>query len=515
MTEATMDKSLRADTAARPVSPLLVAVKEAIFTAVLVFLLGILMVGFQTQAIQGQYLSFVTRFSDVAWAVAIVPIGRFLMALDRQGQSWPALIIGGLGFLYFFGCGAIGVAEADLYKTLPLPFDAPMVNVIFGLGALLVFGTAVKTRRTAHIGRQTLPMREAAEAKRARIAHGFSSVVGPLLILVAIVLPWTPWGDRKLVDSLVLVLTYVMLGWGLNIVVGLAGLLDLGYVAFYAVGAYTYAKLSTELGLTFWESLPLAGIMSASFGIALGFPVLRLRGDYLAIVTLGFGEMIRIVLINWQVFTGGPNGIGNIPKITFFGHPFERNPPEGVTAFHQLFGLEFSGAQRVYFLYYVILVLALITNFVTIRLRKLPLGRAWEALREDETACRALGINPTNTKLTAFAMGAMFAGFAGSFFASRQGFISPESFTFIESAVILAIVVLGGMGSQVGVALAAILLIGLPEALRELALYRMLAFGGTMVLIMLWRPKGLLSYREPTLLLHSRKTKKAQASGVA
>ena len=142
----------------------------------------------------------------------------------------------------------------------------------------------------------------------------------------------------------------------------------------------------------------------------------------------------------------------------------------------------------------------------------MPIGRAWEALREDETACRALGINPTNTKLTAFAIGAMFAGFAGSFFAARQGFVSPESFTFIESAIILAIVVLGGMGSQVGVALAALLLIGLPEVLRDLSLYRMLVFGGVMVLIMLWRPKGLLAYREPTLLLHGKKRKKAEAA---
>ncbi|MDY0883237.1 high-affinity branched-chain amino acid ABC transporter permease LivM [Dongia soli] len=513
MTDTTMEKRLpgEAVTSNAP-SPLLVAIKETIFTAVLVFLLGILMVGFQTQAIQGQYLSFVTRFSDVIWAVAIVPIGRFLLALDRQGISWPALIVGGLAFLYFFGAGSTGVMELDVYKTLPLPFEEPMVNVIFGLGALLVCGTAIKSIRTAGEGRQTLPAREAAEARRANFAKRLSGVLGPALVAIAIVLPWTPWGDRQLVDSLILVLTYVMLGWGLNIVVGLAGLLDLGYVAFYAVGAYTYAKLSTELGLSFWESLPIAGALAAAFGVTLGFPVLRLRGDYLAIVTLGFGEMIRIVLINWQVFTGGPNGIGSIGKITFFGFPFERKVPEGVTAFHDLFGLQFSGAHRVYFLYYVILVLALITNFVTIRLRKLPIGRAWEALREDETACRALGINPTNTKLTAFALGAMFAGFAGSFFATRQGFVSPESFTFIESAVILAIVVLGGMGSQVGVALAAILLIGLPEALRELALYRMLAFGASMVLIMLWRPKGLLSYREPTILLHA-KNKKAMVSG--
>lgn len=495
-------------------SPFFVAIKEAVYTAVLVLLLGILMVGFETQAIQGQYLSFVTRFHDVLWAIAIVPIGRFLMALDRLGRSMPALVLGSLGLIYFFGSGVIGLAELPLYKSIPLPFDEPMVNIIFGLGALLVLGTALKTRRTANQGRQTLPMREAAEAKQAKIARNLSTVLGPLLIIVAIILPFSPWGDRQLVDSLVLVLTYVMLGWGLNIVVGLAGLLDLGYVAFYAVGAYTYAKLSNEFGWGFWQCLPIAGVLSATFGIALGFPVLRLRGDYLAIVTLGFGEMIRIVLINWEGFTGGPNGIGDFTKITFFGHPFERIPPEGVTAFHQLFGLPFNGAQRVYFLYYVILALALITNFITMRLRKMPIGRAWEALREDETACRALGINPTNTKLTAFAMGAMFAGFAGSFFATRQGFVSPESFTFIESAIILSIVVLGGMGSQVGVALAAILLIGLPEMMRELELYRMLAFGGSMVLIMLWRPKGLLAHREPTLLLNPRK-KKAQAAGAA
>jgi branched-chain amino acid transport system permease protein len=224
--------------------------------------------------------------------------------------------------------------------------------------------------------------------------------------------------------------------------------------------------------------------------------------------------MVRIILINWQSFTGGPNGISGIERITFFGIPFDRSPPEGTVAFHQLFGLEFSTMHRILFLYYVILMLALVTNFFTIRLRRLPIGRAWEALREDETACRALGINPTNTKLTAFAMGAMFAGFAGSFFAVRQLFVSPESFVFLESAVILAIVVLGGMGSQVGVALAAIILIGMPEVMRELSLYRMLAFGAVMVLIMLWRPKGLLAHREPTVLLR-RGEKKKQAGAPA
>ncbi len=496
-------------------SPLIEAAKDAVFAAVLVFLLSWLMIGYQTQVLQGQSMSYITRYSDVLSAVILIPAGRFLMTLTRFGRVWPAIIGGTLCFLYLFGAGVVGVMELPLYGELfvtvdplqpdTLPFEQPMVNVIFGIGAFFVLAAGLRARRKRLVGAQSLEAREAAESRQARVSKNLSGILGPLLIALAIIIPWTPWGDRKLVDSLVLVMTYVMLGWGLNIVVGLAGLLDLGYVAFYAVGAYTYAKLSVDLGLNFWESLPIAGAIAATFGLALGFPVLRLRGDYLAIVTLGFGEIIRLILINWQWFTGGPNGLGNIAKIDFFGIPFERNPKEGELAFHTLFGIDFSTTHRVYFLYYVIIGLALITNFVTLRLRKMPIGRAWEALREDETACRALGINPTNTKLTAFAIGAMFAGFAGSFFATRQGFVSPESFTFIESAVILAIVILGGMGSQVGVALAAILLIGLPEVLRELSLYRMLVFGGVMVLIMLLRPKGLLSFRVPTIQLHGKK----------
>ncbi len=183
--------------------------------------------------------------------------------------------------------------------------------------------------------------------------------------------------------------------------------------------------------------------------------------------------------------------------------------------FHSFFNLAYSPTDRIIFLYYVILVMALATNLFTLRIRKLPVGRAWEALREDEIACRSLGINPRNTKLTAFSIGAMFGGFGGSFFATRQGFISPESFTFIESAVILAIVVLGGMGSQIGVVFAAILLIGLPEIFRELHQYRMLAFGAAMVLIMVWRPQGLLAHREPTLHLPERPPDAPRVAGAA
>jgi branched-chain amino acid transport system permease protein len=251
--------------------------------------------------------------------------------------------------------------------------------------------------------------------------------------------------------------------------------------------------------------------LAAIFGVLLGFPVLRLRGDYLAIVTLGFGEMIRIVLVNWQSFTGGPNGLTSIPRPTFFGLVFTRSPDEGEVAFHDFFGLEYSATHRLMFLYFVVLALALVTNAFTMRIRRLPIGRAWEALREDEIACRAHGINPTNTKLTAFAIGAMFGGFAGSFFATRQGFISPESFTFIESALILAVVVLGGMGSQIGVVFAATLLVVLPELGREFAEFRMLIFGAAMIAIMVWRPHGLLARRDPSIRLHGPRRREASA----
>jgi len=329
----------------------------------------------------------------------------------------------------------------------------------------------------------------------------FAIAIGFLFIL-----PFMPEVDRRIVDLATLVLIYVMLGWGLNIVVGLAGLLDLGYVAFYAVGAYTFALLGTVHDWSFWGSLPVAGAVAAMFGVLLGYPVLRLRGDYLAIVTLGFGEIIRVVLTNWVEFSGGPNGIAGIPRPTLFGLEFTRRAPEE-QSFHHYFGIDFSGDHRIIFLYYVILVLALLTNFFVLRIRKLPIGRAWEALREDEIACRSLGINPVNTKLSAFALGAMFGGFAGAFFASRNGFISPESFTFIESAIILAIVVLGGMGSQIGVVFAASAIVLLPEFLREFSEYRMLFFGMAMVLVMLWRPQGLMSNRRPTVVLPAMDSK--------
>ena len=324
---------------------------------------------------------------------------------------------------------------------------------------------------------------------------------GPVLLGAALILPL--FAGRYVLDMGILVLTYVMLGWGLNIVVGLAGLLDLGYVAFYAVGAYTYALFATTFDLGFWTCLPLAGVFAALWGILLGFPVLRLRGDYLAIVTLAFGEIIRVVLLNWTHLTNGPNGISGIPRPTLFGLKFTMSG--GPDSFAGFFGLEPSVTQRFVFLYYVILGLALLTNWISLRLRRLPLGRAWEALREDEIACRALGIDVTVTKLTAFALGAMLGGFAGAFFATRQGFVSPESFTYIESAIVLAIVVLGGLGSQLGVALAALVMIGGSELFRDFAQYRMLVFGIALVAMMILRPRGLVSGRSPSVALGARR----------
>ncbi|MDL5034862.1 high-affinity branched-chain amino acid ABC transporter permease LivM [Comamonas resistens] len=314
-----------------------------------------------------------------------------------------------------------------------------------------------------------------------------------IFVVLMMAASWPFFAGRNAVDIATLAMIYVMLGLGLNVVVGFAGLLDLGFVGFYAVGAYTYALLFHWAGWTFWEALPLAGAASALFGFVLGFPVLRLRGDYLAIVTLGFGEIIRLLLTNLTSFTGGPDGISSIPKPSVLGLPMTRSPlTEGGTTFHQFFGLEFDSMHMVIFVYLMALLLAMVTLFISNRLIRMPIGRAWEALREDEIACRSLGLNPMKIKLSAFTLGAMFAGFGGAFFAARQGIVNPESFTFIESALILAIVVLGGMGSQLGVIIAAIILTVLPELAREFSEYRMLIFGLVMILMMVWRPQGLL-----------------------
>jgi branched-chain amino acid transport system permease protein len=267
---------------------------------------------------------------------------------------------------------------------------------------------------------------------------------------------------------------YVMLGLGLNIVVGLGGLLHLGYVAFYAVGAYSYALLNYHFGINFWIALPLGALLSTIFGLIIGFPVLRLRGDYLAIVTLAFGEIIRLVLENWNAFSFGPSGIANIPR-------------------PGLFGIHMNLKQVTIYIYFLMILLTILTIFVVHRLENSRLGRAWIAMREDEIACQTMGINVTKAKLTSFALGATWAGLAGVMFAAKTTFINPASFTIWESIIVLCIVVLGGMGSIIGVIIAAFILILLPEYLRVFSDYRMLVFGAILVIMMIFRPGGIIN----------------------
>ncbi|MEQ1943692.1 high-affinity branched-chain amino acid ABC transporter permease LivM [Mesorhizobium sp. VNQ89] len=491
-------ETVSADTAPR--WPIQSAVREALYAGLISFGLFVLFIGVKTDQNMRNELILVPRFGLLAIVVALVMIGRFLyvafgapmLARGDTAKLRNSIIIG-LAAIFL---GFIAYARPDLSGLVGL-FTNWKTWLIIAIVAVAII----------------------IDRRRPYLKKNFSTVAIILLILFPIFSLFTAGlqGSLKWVDNFgIQILIYVMLAWGLNIVVGLAGLLDLGYVAFYAVGAYSYALLGTEFGWSFWILLPAAGIMAAFWGIILGFPVLRLRGDYLAIVTLAFGEIIRLVLINWREVTNGTAGISGIPKVTFFGFATFNVSDENY--FGKVFDIGTSGVYYKIFLYYLILALALLTAFVTIRLRRMPIGRAWEALREDEIACRSLGINTTNTKLTAFAIGAMFGGFAGSFFAARQGFVSPESFVFLESAIILAIVVLGGMGSLVGIAVAAAVMIGGTEILRELQflkqvfgesftpeLYRMLLFGLAMVVVMLWKPRGFVGSREPTAYLHERK----------
>ena len=528
------------NSASRP--DLVRALRAAAFTALIAFGLFLPLIAFQAVHDIRNELVLETRWPLFAAFVAIAFVGRLIWELlpreriklklaaffRSPGSSrrrppsaaWPRRILRVVA-----GPDSAPTPTSRSPSSLSVRASARRASLI---GAVAAW---VTTRYPATTDSRPPPPAARSASRCALVALGF-------LLAYPLMMFWLlgSQGSIKWIDNFgIQILIYVMLGWGLNIVVGLAGLLDLGYVAFYAVGAYSYALLAKnglpfvafvseypylavdfyQLGpWAFWVLLPLAGILAAFWGILLGFPVLRLRGDYLAIVTLAFGEIIRLVLINWVDLTNGYAGITGVPRPTFFGIPFNA----GADGFAARFGIEFSPIHRTIFLYYVILVLALITAFITIRLRRLPIGRAWEALREDEIACRALGINTTNTKLTAFAIGAMFGGFAGSFFAARQGFISPESFTFMELAVIVAIVVLGGMGSQIGVAIAAIIMIGGTELMRELDVlkaifgrdfdptqYRMLLFGLAMVLIMIWKPRGLISTRQPSVFLKERK----------
>lgn len=356
------------------------------------------------------------------------------------------------------------------------------------VGLSLVGMTSIGKKITAKIGGNAAGVTVMTGTEKSPV------LILTLLFIAGLSLPL--FADKYFLGIAILALIYCLLGLGLNIVVGLAGLLDLGFVAFYAVGAYLLALGAQYLGLGFWGALVLAPLLAGFCGMILAFPVLKMHGDYLAIVTLGFGEIIRLVLNNWLEFTGGPNG-APVPAPTLLGIEFTRTAKQGGVPLHEYFGIPYSADYKFWFIYIVLFLVVCLVIYAVERLRVMPLGRMWEALREDEIACRSLGVNHVFTKLTAFMLGASTGGLAGVFFAVHQGFVNPTSFTFFESALILAIVVLGGLGSTVGVIAAALVLTILPELLRDFAEYRVLVFGVLMVVMMIWKPRGLVRVKRP------------------
>ncbi len=410
-----------------PVSTPSIDIKKSLIDSVMAGLIALIVFGPIVGVVLQGY-DFNMQFDRVGWMVLVVMIGRFALSLFLQ-TSRGALVLQS----FESPAGGVGVLPPD-YKS----------NLRW---------------------------------------------IIPVLVLLAVAFPF--FANKYLLTVVILGLIYVLLGLGLNIVVGLAGLLDLGFVGFYAIGAYGLAMGYEYLGLGFWSMLPLSAILAAFAGMLLGFPVLRMHGDYLAIVTLGFGEIIRLILNNWLVVTGGPNGM-SAPAPTFFGLEFARRAKDGGTPFHEFFGIAYDPNLKFLFTYAVLFLVVLLVLYIKHRLTRMPVGRAWEALREDEIACRAMGLNHVLVKLSAFMLGASTAGIAGVFFATYQGFVNPASFTFFESALILAIVVLGGMGSTIGVVIAAFVLTVAPELLRSFADYRVLLFGILMVVMMIWKPRGLI-----------------------
>ncbi|MGE4506532.1 MAG: branched-chain amino acid ABC transporter permease [Desulfovibrionaceae bacterium] len=370
---------------------------------------------------------------------------------------WPLMDLGSDGVITF---------HKSFGAWLPIFVTGTVLMTLYMLKRRGTFTPVATTIDTA-----TAPL-------RSRIARVPTWVWLLLIFLFMLALP--QFTERRVHDIVISVLIYVCLGLGLNIVIGLCGLLDLGYIAFYGVGAYTYALCSMYFGLPFWLCLPLAAVFASTAGCIIGYPTLRMRGDYLAIVTLGFGEIVRIILNNWMSLTNGPNGVSARPMTIW--------APSLEGGFH----VEAVALRSLGDLYYVILGLAILTIIGVNRLNFSRIGRAWEAIREDETAAELMGVNTYMYKLLAYAMGALFGGMAGAFFAARMGFVAPESFSFLESALVLSIVVLGGMASIPGIILGAVAIIALPELFREFQLYRMLAFGGAMTIMMLVRPAGLI-----------------------
>ncbi len=356
---------------------------------------------------------------------------------------------------------------------------------------LFFFALAVAIRKVQYlkgVGRFAKISEAVSDKPRMQLLENENFRIRAQLTILVIALIFPLVVDTYQSNIMISALIYVVLGLGLNLTVGLAGLLDLGYVAFFGIGAYSYALLNHHFGLGFWVTLPIGGIIGCLFGVILGFPILRLRGDYLAIVTLGFGMIFKVVMENWDELSFGPSGIANIDKPGLFG-----------------INLSLDGSTT--YIYYIMIALVVFTILVTNRLKNSRVGRAWIALREDEIACVAMGIDMARTKLSAYALGAFWAGMVGVLFAAKTTFINPSSFTFMESAIVLSIVVLGGMGSILGVILGAFILILLPEYLRAFSEYRMLAFGAAMTLMMIFRPQGLISNLRQTYQYKGSKEK--------
>jgi len=395
--------------------------------------------------------------------------------LSLPPQRWRAPIMTGLLVVLLIGL------LADLLDVLLVsgPFK-PLAEFLFprkGIsvpGALALFVvSAIVSTIWPFFGQVTTPARKWINSP-GRKPVKFTLIVAVLVPLI-IVLPWVL--QLYLSDVMTNVGIYILMGLGLNIVVGFAGLLDLGYVAFFAIGAYVMGLLtspdsSLALSLTFWEALPISMVVAGTFGVLLGIPVLRMRGDYLAIVTLGFGEIIRILATSEVLLPviGGPQGILGIPKPA-------------------LFGLVFKDAQ---YIFYIVVVCALIALYVSWRLSDSRIGRAWVAIREDEDVAEAMGINLVSYKLLAFAIGATFSGMAGGIFAAKLGSIFPHSFNLLISINVLSLIIVGGMGSLPGVFIGALVLVGLPELLREFAEYRLLMYGAALVGMMLIKPEGFV-----------------------
>jgi branched-chain amino acid transport system permease protein len=363
--------------------------------------------------------------------------------------------------------------------------------------ALLIFNFIVKfirsSRKTEKVQKTPMTMRLGAWIDQFPRIY----TLGGLIVLAAI---FPLLADNYMIDVGITCLIYVCLGLGLNIVVGLCGLLDLGYIAFYAVGAYTYSLLNLTFGLSFWAALPLGIVLGMIVGCIIGYPTLKMRGDYLAIVTLGFGEIVRLVLNNWDSLTAGPNGLFGMKRPALYYPSFAEDGFAWATYY----------LKSLPALYYLIFIIAILVVIGVRRLDNSRIGRAWIAIREDEVAAELSGVPTTWIKLLAYALGAAFASVAGAFFAAKLSYTNPNFFLFMESCIVLCIVVLGGVGSIPGIVVAAFVLIAAPEVFRQLEAYRMLAFGAIMTTMMIIKPEGLIPASRRRRELHEGDEAKTQ-----